>query len=120
MHGGSSGAQHPVFRLQLALAPASVAAWFFTGNVLPWAVVQFGGIALLLLVCGVLSIPGSYWPGGSFEILTDQYLKALMVFWLRGHGALLSVLGLPALYAVAAHEENRRRGIRGRGPRRSG
>jgi signal transduction histidine kinase len=30
------------------------------------------------------------------------------VFWLRGHGAYLSVLGLPALYAVAAHAEHRR------------
>ena len=33
----------------------------------------------------------------------------LIVFWLRGHAALLSVLGLPALYAVAAHDEHRRR-----------
>ena len=29
-------------------------------------------------------------------------------FWLRGHGALLPVLGLPALYAVAVHCERRR------------
>lgn len=34
----------------LLLAPAAALAWFLTGNVLPWAVVQFGGIALLLLV----------------------------------------------------------------------
>ncbi|AMO25352.1 hypothetical protein UC35_09275 [Ramlibacter tataouinensis] len=34
----------------LALAPASVAVWLASGNVLPWAVVQFGGIALLLLM----------------------------------------------------------------------
>ncbi len=34
---------------------------------------------------------------------------ALVVFWLRGYGALMSVLGLPTLYAVAAHAENRRR-----------
>ncbi len=33
----------------------------------------------------------------------------LIVFWSRGHAALLSVLGLPALYAVAAHCEHRRR-----------
>lgn len=33
----------------MLLAPAAVAAWFFTGNVLPWALVQFGGIPLLLL-----------------------------------------------------------------------
>jgi signal transduction histidine kinase len=36
-------------------------------------------------------------------------IAAVAAFWLRGHGALLSVLGLPALYAVAAHTEHRRR-----------
>lgn len=34
----------------LVLAPASVGVWSLTGNVLPWAVVQFGGILLVLLV----------------------------------------------------------------------
>lgn len=34
---------------------------------------------------------------------------AVVVFWLRGHGALLSVLGLPPLFAVAAHAKRRRR-----------
>ena len=29
--------------------------------------------------------------------------------YLRDYGAFLSVLGLPALYAVAAHEDHRRR-----------
>lgn len=33
----------------LLLALASVAAWYATGNVLPWAVVQFGGMPLLLV-----------------------------------------------------------------------
>jgi signal transduction histidine kinase len=33
---------------------------------------------------------------------------AVSVFWLRGHGALLSVLGLPALYAAVVHSERRR------------
>jgi hypothetical protein len=33
----------------LLIALASVAGWFATGNVLPWALVQFGGIPLLLL-----------------------------------------------------------------------
>jgi O-antigen ligase len=42
-------------------------------------------ITLLLLACAVLSIPASYWPGGSFEILTDQYLKAVIVLWLIAH-----------------------------------
>ena len=34
---------------------------------------------------------------------------ALVVMYLRDYGAFLSVLGLPALYAVAAHEDHRRR-----------
>jgi hypothetical protein len=31
------------------LAPASVAGWFATGNVLPWALVQIGGMTLLVV-----------------------------------------------------------------------
>jgi hypothetical protein len=38
-----------VAALLMVLAPAGVLAWFTTGNVLPWAVVQFGGMPLLLL-----------------------------------------------------------------------
>jgi signal transduction histidine kinase len=34
---------------------------------------------------------------------------AVVVMYLRDYGAFLSVLGLPALYAVAAHEDDRRR-----------
>lgn len=34
----------------LVAGPVSVLAWFTTGNVLGWAVVQFGGMALVLLV----------------------------------------------------------------------
>jgi hypothetical protein len=36
----------------LAAAPASIAAWHATGNVLPWLVVQFGGMLML----GVLAM----------------------------------------------------------------
>lgn len=44
----------------LVLAPASVLAWFHTGNVLPWALVQFGGMALLLLVLATTrALPGA-------------------------------------------------------------
>jgi hypothetical protein len=41
----------------LLLAPASVALWYATGNVLPWAVVQFGGIPLLLLAAATATAP---------------------------------------------------------------
>jgi hypothetical protein len=34
----------------LLLGPVAVLVWFLSGNVLPWAVVQFGGIVLVLLI----------------------------------------------------------------------
>ncbi|HSW19139.1 MAG TPA: hypothetical protein VLJ86_18110 [Ramlibacter sp.] len=44
----------------LVLAPAGALACLLTGNVLPWAVAQFGGIALLLLALAMRAVrPGS-------------------------------------------------------------
>ena len=37
---------------------------------------------LTLLLWAVLTIPFSYWPGGSIALLGDQYLKAVVFFWL--------------------------------------
>jgi len=42
------------------------------------------GITLALVTWTVLTIPFSYWPGGSVALLTDQYLKAIVFFWLIG------------------------------------
>ena len=42
------------------------------------------GITLTLLAWTVLTIPFSYWPGGSVQLLTDSYLKAIIFFWLIG------------------------------------
>jgi len=42
------------------------------------------GITLTLLAWTVLTIPFSYWPGGSVALLTDSYLKAIVFFWLIG------------------------------------
>jgi len=39
-------------------------------------------VALLLLAWAVLTIPLSYWAGGSIEVLLNLFLKALIVFWL--------------------------------------
>ena len=39
-------------------------------------------IALLLVSWGIMTVPMSYWAGGSVEILTEQYLKAVAFFWL--------------------------------------
>lgn len=44
----------------LLLAPLSVQAWLSTGNVLAWAVVQFGGLLLVLLLPAIVSpLPGA-------------------------------------------------------------
>jgi probable O-glycosylation ligase (exosortase A-associated) len=40
------------------------------------------GIALALVLWSTITIPMSYWPGGSIHLLTDQYLKAIAFFWL--------------------------------------
>jgi hypothetical protein len=42
------------------------------------------GIALLLVAWAVITVPVSYWVGGSVEVLTNQYVKAVAFFWLIG------------------------------------
>ncbi|HZJ32023.1 MAG TPA: O-antigen ligase family protein [Vicinamibacterales bacterium] len=42
------------------------------------------GIALLLVAWAVITVPVSYWVGGSVEVLTSTYLKAVAFFWLVG------------------------------------
>jgi probable O-glycosylation ligase (exosortase A-associated) len=37
---------------------------------------------VMLLVWAVLTIPLSYWPSGSVALLSDQYIKAIVFFWL--------------------------------------
>ena len=62
------------------------------------------GLAYALVVLAAVSL---VWrrrvPIGVLAVVTG----AVAVFWLRDHGAFLSALGLPALFAVAAHEEHR-------------
>lgn len=42
------------------------------------------GIVLALVGWTLLTIPLSYWPGGSVQLLLDKYLKAVTFFWLLG------------------------------------
>jgi hypothetical protein len=48
MQAVSSRAGMALAAAVLVLGPLSVHAWSLTGNVLPWAVLQFGGMALIL------------------------------------------------------------------------
>ena len=41
-------------------------------------------IAIALICWSLITLPVSYWPGGSMEVLTDHYLKAIAFFWLIG------------------------------------
>src|SRR5438094_5885697 len=44
-------------------------------------------IAACLLGWAFLTVPFSYWPGGSLSFLVGEYLKTLVVFWLLGNVA---------------------------------
>src|SRR5260221_6271926 len=39
---------------------------------------------LVLVAWAIVTIPFSMWSGGSFNLLTDLYLKSAIVFWLLG------------------------------------
>lgn len=43
----------------LVLGLASVGVWARSGNVLPWAVLQFGGMALVLCLASMKALPGA-------------------------------------------------------------
>ena len=50
-----------------------------------------------LLAWAVVTIPFSYWPGGSLSLLTEMYVKTVAIFWLIAN----SVDTLPRLRTVA-------------------
>jgi probable O-glycosylation ligase (exosortase A-associated) len=41
-------------------------------------------IACVLVAWAVMTLPLSYWPAGSVEVLADHYIKAIAFFWLLG------------------------------------
>lgn len=88
----------------LVLGPASVLAWLLTGNVLGWAVVQFGGMALLLLTLAFgQQRPGALHVRWSLVLLAYAIAKLLEVndaAILQASGELLS--GHTLKHVVAA------------------
>jgi signal transduction histidine kinase len=63
-------------------------------------------LAYALVVIGSASL---IWRRRAPVAMLAVVTAVLVTIYVRDYGAFLSVLGLPALYAVAAHEENRRR-----------
>jgi len=41
-------------------------------------------LTFMLLGWALFTLPFSYWPGGSIAVLSDQYVKAIVFFWLIG------------------------------------
>lgn len=103
-------------RALLVLAPASVLAWSMSGNVLPWAVVQFGGIALVLLMlamarprAGALPVRWSLvllaYAGAKLFELGDHAVFAATGELFSGHTVkhlLAALAAWPVIAAVAA------------------
>ncbi len=42
-------------------------------------------LSMALVWWAVMTIPASLWPGGSVNLLTDLWLKTLLIFWVIGH-----------------------------------
>lgn len=101
----------------LLLGPCSIVAWLLTGNVLPWAVVQFGGILLLLLVLGAgeerLATLPVRWSLVLLAYAAAKYCEANDLAILHATGELLSghtlkhvvaaFAAAPVLSVLAAH-----------------
>lgn len=74
-------------RIALMAATVSFVAYMFDSAVKRRPVSTFStemGICLALVTWSILTIPLSYWPGGSVTELTEHFLKAVMFFWLIG------------------------------------
>lgn len=96
----------------LVLGPLSVWVWSASGNVLPWAVLQFGGMALVLWLACLKPLPGALavrWGGvilmyaaaKLFEV-ADYEVYALTSHLISGHSLKHVVASCAAWPVVAA------------------
>jgi signal transduction histidine kinase len=102
----------PDARLLVDLAVAALVGVFSVFDVATAAAEDVPGerpadaLAYVLVVAASVSL---VWRRRAPVVVLAFVTAVLVTFWLRDHGAFLAVLGLPALYAVAAHSEHRRR-----------
>jgi hypothetical protein len=61
----------------LLLGPASIWFWLESGNVLPWLVVQFGGMVLVVLVACIKPLPGALQVRWASVALVYAFAKVL-------------------------------------------
>ena len=72
-------------RIALLAAVVAIAAHAMDATVRRESITPSGpetSITVALLGWTVLTVPFSLWPGGSVALLTDQYIKALVFFWM--------------------------------------
>ena len=104
----------------LLLGPLSIWVWSASGNVLPWAVLQFGSMGLVLCLAGLKPLPGApairwgwviviYALAKCFEI-ADEGVFAATSQWVSGHSlkhVVASFAAWPVVFAVLTHHKSR-------------
>jgi hypothetical protein len=104
----------------LLLGPLSIWVWSASGNVLPWAVLQFGGMLLVLCLALLKPLPGApairwgwviviYALAKCFE-LADEAVFAATSQLVSGHSmkhVVASVAAWPVVSALMAHRKSR-------------
>ena len=104
----------------LLLGPLSVWTWSVTGNVLPWVVVQFGGMLLVLALACLKPLPGAlavrwgvvimiYAAAKLFEV-ADEAVYAATSQLISGHSlkhVVASCAAWPVVAALMTHHKSR-------------
>ena len=96
----------------LVLGPLGVAVWFASGNVLAWAALQFGGMALVLWLACVKPVPGALAVRWGWVIMiyvtakiceqADEAVYALSSHVISGHSIKHVVASFAACPVIAA------------------
>jgi O-antigen ligase len=76
------------FRLAFVTAGFAVTAFLLQRLAKREPILQFRPeilIACCLAAWAVMTVPFSYWPGGSVSVLIEVYFKTLVIFWLIAH-----------------------------------
>jgi hypothetical protein len=104
----------------LLLGPLSIWVWSLSGNVLPWAMLQFGGMALVLCMACLKPLPGApviHWAwviviyalAKCFE-MSDEAVFAATSQLVSGHSlkhVVASFAAWPVVFAMLTHRKSR-------------
>jgi hypothetical protein len=104
----------------LLLGPLAVWVWSASGNVLPWAVLQFGGMGLVLCLAWLKPLPGAlairwgwviaiYVLAKGFE-MADEAVFAATAQLVSGHSlkhVVASFAAWPVVFAMLTHHKSR-------------